>query len=29
DGKIRTTFAVTAGRHIRPRGQDFAEGETV
>ncbi len=29
DGKIRTTFAVTAGRHIRPRGQDFAEGETA
>ncbi|MGQ3142976.1 molybdopterin molybdotransferase MoeA [Rhizobium oryzihabitans] len=28
-GKIRTTFEVTAGRHIRPRGQDFAEGETV
>lgn len=26
---IRTTFAVTKGRHIRPRGQDFAEGETV
>ncbi|WCJ63981.1 gephyrin-like molybdotransferase Glp [Agrobacterium tumefaciens] len=26
-GKIRTTFAVTAGRHIRPRGQDFTEGE--
>ena len=29
DGRIRTTFAVVAGRHIRPRGQDFAEGETV
>lgn len=28
-GKIRTTFPVTAGRHIRPRGQDFAEGEAV
>lgn len=28
-GKIRTTFEVAAGRHIRPRGQDFAEGETV
>ncbi len=27
-GKIRTTFAVTAGRHIRPRGQDFVEDET-
>ena len=29
DHAIRTTFAVTQGRHIRPRGQDFAEGETV
>jgi molybdopterin molybdotransferase len=29
DNRIRTTFAVTRGRHIRPRGQDFAEGETV
>ncbi|HLP67017.1 MAG TPA: molybdopterin molybdenumtransferase MoeA, partial [Rhizobium sp.] len=29
DGRIRTTFASIAGRHIRPRGQDFAEGETV
>ncbi|MDH7800985.1 MULTISPECIES: gephyrin-like molybdotransferase Glp [unclassified Rhizobium] len=28
-GKIRTAFEVTAGRHIRPRGQDFAEGEMV
>ena len=28
-GQIRTTFQVTEGRHIRPRGQDFAEGETV
>ncbi|MCZ7469686.1 molybdopterin molybdotransferase MoeA [Agrobacterium sp. O3.4] len=28
-GKIRTAFEVTAGRHIRPRGQDFAQGETV
>ncbi len=27
--RIRTTFEVTAGRHIRPSGQDFAEGETV
>ncbi len=27
--RIRTTFEVAAGRHIRPRGQDFAEGETV
>ncbi|GEO83251.1 MULTISPECIES: molybdopterin molybdotransferase MoeA [Alphaproteobacteria] len=29
DHAIRTTFPVMAGRHIRPRGQDFAEGETV
>lgn len=29
DGRIRTTFAVTPGRHIRPRGQDFAQGETA
>ncbi|MGC4390277.1 gephyrin-like molybdotransferase Glp [Agrobacterium sp. M50-1] len=28
-GKIRTAFDVTAGRHIRPHGQDFAEGETA
>ena len=28
-GKIRTTFAVAAGRHIRPRGQDFTEGEAA
>ena len=27
-GKIRTTFQVTEGRHIRPRGQDFVEGDT-
>jgi molybdopterin molybdotransferase len=27
--RIRTRFAVTKGRHIRPRGQDFAEGEAV
>ncbi|NTF31680.1 gephyrin-like molybdotransferase Glp [Rhizobium skierniewicense] len=27
-GKIRTTFEVTEGRHIRPRGQDFQDGET-
>lgn len=27
DGRIRTTFAVTSGRHIRPRGQDFVEGD--
>ncbi|MDZ7874439.1 MAG: gephyrin-like molybdotransferase Glp [Rhizobium sp.] len=29
DNRIRTTFAVTAGRHIRPRGQDFAEGDVA
>lgn len=29
ENRIRTTFQVAAGRHIRPRGQDFAEGETV
>lgn len=28
DGKIRTSYDVTEGRHIRPRGQDFVEGET-
>jgi molybdopterin molybdotransferase len=28
-GKIRTTFEVIAGRHIRPRGQDFVEGDAV
>ncbi|WP_029618161.1 molybdopterin molybdotransferase MoeA [Pseudorhizobium marinum] len=27
--RIRTKFAVTIGRHIRPRGQDFTDGETV
>ena len=27
--RIRTKVAVTVGRHIRPRGQDFTEGETV
>ncbi len=29
DGRIRTTFLTPKGRHIRPRGQDFCEGETV
>ncbi len=29
NNRIRTTFAVTAGRHIRPRGQDFAEGDVA
>jgi molybdopterin molybdotransferase len=28
-GRIRTTFLTPPGRHVRPRGQDFAEGETV
>lgn len=27
--RIRTTFPVTLGRHVRPHGQDFLEGETV
>ena len=27
--QIRTRFAVSKGRHIRPRGQDFTAGETV
>jgi molybdopterin molybdotransferase len=26
---IRTTFPVILGRHIRPRGQDFRQGETA
>ncbi|MCQ4629802.1 molybdopterin molybdotransferase MoeA [Shinella sp. CPCC 100929] len=29
DGHIRTTFLTPKGRHVRPRGQDFSEGETV
>ncbi|MCP8893345.1 molybdopterin molybdotransferase MoeA [Shinella daejeonensis] len=29
DGRIRTTFVTAKGRHIRRRGQDFTEGETV
>lgn len=29
EGKVRTTFPVTLGRHIRPRGQDFHEGEVA
>ncbi len=29
DGTIRTTYPVKTGQHVRPRGQDFAEGETV
>lgn len=27
--RIRTTFLTPKGRHIRPRGQDFSEGEIV
>jgi molybdopterin molybdotransferase len=29
DDRIRTGFSVVEGRHVRPRGQDFAEGEIV
>ncbi|MEK1873353.1 MAG: gephyrin-like molybdotransferase Glp [Rhizobium altiplani] len=29
EGGIRTTFAVRPGQHVRPRGQDFVEGEAV
>jgi molybdopterin molybdotransferase len=29
DGRIRTAFLTPKGRHIRPRGQDFHEGEVV
>ena len=29
DGRIRTTFLTPKGRHIRARGQDFAQGEVV
>jgi molybdopterin molybdotransferase len=29
DGRIRTTFAPAQGRHIRPKGQDFATGDVV
>jgi molybdopterin molybdotransferase len=28
-GVIENTFALERGRHIRPRGQDFAEGEVI
>ncbi len=28
-GRIRTTFLTPKGRHIRPRGQDFSEGQIV
>ncbi|MBY3596798.1 molybdopterin molybdotransferase MoeA [Rhizobium bangladeshense] len=29
DGGIRTRFPVRQGQHVRPRGQDFTEGERV
>ncbi len=29
DGCIRTTFLTPKGRHIRPRGQDFSEGDVL
>jgi molybdopterin molybdotransferase len=29
DGRIRPTFLPPKGRHIRPRGQDFREGDVV
>ncbi|MDE1991363.1 MAG: molybdopterin molybdotransferase MoeA [Rhizobiaceae bacterium] len=29
DGRIRTTYPLRKGQHVRPRGQDFTEGETV
>jgi molybdopterin molybdotransferase len=29
DGTIKTTFPVRPGQHVRPRGQDFIEDETV
>ncbi|MBB3657172.1 molybdopterin molybdotransferase [Rhizobium sp. BK650] len=29
EGGIRTKFAVRQGQHVRPRGQDFGEGEVV
>ncbi|TDK38622.1 molybdopterin molybdotransferase MoeA [Rhizobium deserti] len=29
NNRIRTKFVVASGRHVRPRGQDFAEGESV
>jgi len=29
EGGIRTTFPVRLGQHVRPRGQDFLEGEVV
>ncbi|MGO4481527.1 molybdopterin molybdotransferase [Rhizobium pisi] len=29
DGGIKTNFPVRQGQHVRPRGQDFVEGEAV
>ncbi|NKF31601.1 molybdopterin molybdenumtransferase MoeA, partial [Pseudomonas sp. BGM005] len=29
EGGIRTNFPVRQGQHVRPRGQDFVEGEAV
>ncbi len=29
DGRIRSRFVTAKGRHIRPRGQDFTQGEVV
>ena len=29
NNRIRTAFNVTEGRHVRPRGQDFRQGEPV
>jgi molybdopterin molybdotransferase len=29
NNRIRTKFVVVKGRHVRPRGQDFVEGESV
>lgn len=29
DGRIRTHFALTKGRHVRPKGQDFTEGDVI
>ncbi|WP_421592463.1 gephyrin-like molybdotransferase Glp [Shinella sp. M27] len=29
DGRVRTTFMTPKGRHIRPRGQDFSEGDVL
>lgn len=29
DSRIRTHFALTRGRHVRPKGQDFSEGDVI